>query len=157
MILEEYEDGEGIVLLNSITEHKGKVPYDSIREFRAPDILILRAQVILGRQGEFRFEPFTDAPDSDMPLETVEILPERLSHAETALQQRTPDQIKTVRDLLIREKMTNYEIHGFCSLNSIPDSYDFFDNHSFTDYPFLRRRHSQGSLIAEATFETNAF
>jgi hypothetical protein len=126
LILQEYEDGEGIVLLNSITNHEGKVAYDSIREFRKPDMLILRAQVILGKDGGFNLEILADTPSQELPDDAVEILPERLSHAEMALQQCTPDQIRTLRELLIREKMTNYEIHGFCVFNGIPDSYDFF-------------------------------
>lgn len=128
LIVEEYEDGEGIVLLNTITNHEGKIPYDSIKEFRNPEMLILRAQVILGKDGEFKFEPFIDAPDDDMPGDTVEILPERVSHAQAALAQCTPEQCRGIKELLIREKMSDREMKEFCSLHGIPDGYKFFSN-----------------------------
>lgn len=128
LIVEEYEEGEGIVLLNTITNHEGKIPYDSIREFRNPEMLILCAQVILGKDGEFNFEPFIDAPDDDMPGDTVEILPERVSHAEVTLAQCTPEQRRGIRELLIREKMSNLEMRSFCYDVGIPDGYKFFSN-----------------------------
>jgi hypothetical protein len=128
LIVEEYEDGEGIVLLNTITNHEGKIPYDSIREFRNPEMLILRTQVILGKDGEFNFEPFIDAPDDDMRGDTVEILPERVSHARAALAQCTPEQCRGIKELLIREKMSEREKKEFCSLHGIPDGYKFFSN-----------------------------
>lgn len=126
LILQEYEDGEGIVLLNSITNHEGKVAYDSIREFRKPDMLILRAQVILGKDGGFNLEILADTPSQELPDDAVEILPERLSHTEIALGQCTAEQIRSIRELLIREKMTNLEMQGFCSFNGIPDGHKFF-------------------------------
>ncbi len=128
LILDEYENGEGIVVLNSITNHEGKLPYDSIREFRKPDILILRAQVILGKDGQFSFEVVADTPDQEIPDEVAEMLPERISHAQAALAQCTPEQCRGIKELLIREKMSNSEMKEFCSLHGIPDGYKFFSN-----------------------------
>jgi hypothetical protein len=91
-------------------------------------MLILRAQVILGKDGEFKFEPFIDAPDDDMPGDTVEILTERVFHAEVALAQCTPEQRRGIRELLIREKMSNLEMRSFCYDVGIPDGYKFFSN-----------------------------
>src|SRR4029077_17508640 len=56
LIVREYGDAEGIVLLNTVTNHEGPIPYDSVREFRKPDMLILRAQVGLGRDGKFSID-----------------------------------------------------------------------------------------------------
>ena len=128
LMVEEYENGEGVVLLNTLTNHEGKLPYDSIREFRKPDMLILRARVFLGKNGEFTIVPFTDAPDDEMQPETAEILPERLSHAQAALAQCTREQRRDIKELLIREKMSDREMKEFCTLHGIPDGYKFFSN-----------------------------
>jgi hypothetical protein len=128
LILEEYKDGEGIVLLNTITNHEGELPYDSIREFRKPDMLILRAQVVLGKDGEFTFQVIADTPDQELPDEAAEILPERLAHAQAALAQCTPEQCMGLKALLIQEKMSALEMKEFCDLHGIPDGYKFFSN-----------------------------
>ena len=60
-------------------------------------MLMLRAQVIIGKDGEFNFESFIDAPDDDVPGDTVEILPERVSHAQAALAQCTPEHVEALR------------------------------------------------------------
>lgn len=137
LILDEYEDGEGIVLLNKIINHEGKLPYDSLREFRKPDMLILRAQVVLGKDGQFTFEVIADTHDQELPAEAAEILPDRVSHAEVVLAQCTREQRRGLRELLIREKMSNLEMKFFCDLNDIPDGYKFFskvnDRTSFLD------------------------
>src|SRR3954471_8552449 len=113
-ILSEFGNGAGLMLQNILTEHEGEVPYDSIREFREPETLILRATLKLGKNGEFILEPFVDVRDENDVLPTErEILPERLAHAKTGLSQCTPDEIRTIRELLIREKMTKDEIEGF--------------------------------------------
>jgi hypothetical protein len=69
LILEECDDKDGIVVLNKLTNHEGKIPYDSIREFRKPDMLILRAQVNLGKDGLFEISPFLDGPEGEMITE----------------------------------------------------------------------------------------
>lgn len=80
LIVQEYGDAEGVILLNTVTNHEGPIPYDSVREFRKPDILILRAQVGLGRDGKFSIDPLSDGLDSEMQVETEDIVPERLTH-----------------------------------------------------------------------------
>jgi len=128
LILNEYDDGEGIVVLNSITNHEGRLPYDSIREFRKLDMLILRAQVVLGKEGQFTFEVIADTHDQEMPDEAAEIIPERLAHAQAVLGQCTPEQCQGIKALLIREKMSDREMKEFCDVHGIPDGYKFFSN-----------------------------
>jgi len=43
LIVEEYGNAAGIVVLNKITDHGGQIPYDSIRKWQEPDIVILSA------------------------------------------------------------------------------------------------------------------
>lgn len=43
LIVEEYGQADGIIVLNKITNHEGQIPYDSIREWREPNMVILRA------------------------------------------------------------------------------------------------------------------
>lgn len=67
LILQEYDEGEGIEVLNKITNHRGQIPYDSVREWREPDCVILSTQVNLGKDGLFEITPFLDKPDTEMP------------------------------------------------------------------------------------------
>lgn len=69
LILQEYDEGEGIEVLNKITNHRGQIPYDSIREWREPDNVILSTQVNLGKNGLFEITPFLDAPETEMQIE----------------------------------------------------------------------------------------
>src|SRR5688572_8814677 len=78
LVLQEYE--EGVEILNKITNHGGKIPHDSIREWREPDMVILLAQLNLGKDGIFELTPFLDGPQTEMITEEEEILPERLAH-----------------------------------------------------------------------------
>jgi hypothetical protein len=65
LILQEYDEGEGIEVLNKITNHRGQIPYDSIREWREPDNVILSTQVNLGKEGLFEITPFIDEPETE--------------------------------------------------------------------------------------------
>src|SRR5687768_9135665 len=65
LIVQEYGYSEGVLLMNKFTNHEGTIPYDSIREFRKPDMPILRAQVLLGKGGELRFDPISEGLDSE--------------------------------------------------------------------------------------------
>lgn len=126
LIVEEYGEEEGIVVLNKITNHGGKILYDSIREWREPDMVILAAQVNVGKDGCFEIIPFLDGPETEMLTEDEEIWPERLSFAETTLSRCTPGQLTAIKELLIREKMTNLEMAAFCSSKGIQDGHKFF-------------------------------
>jgi hypothetical protein len=126
LIVQEYGEADGIILLNTVTNHEGPIPYDSIREFRKPDILILRAQVNLGRDGKFSMEPLSDGLDSEMQVEVEDILPERLVHAEIALNKCTEEQKITIRELLIRERMTKAEVQEFCRSKGFEKGHEFF-------------------------------
>jgi hypothetical protein len=126
LIVQEYGEGEGIEVLNKITNHGGNIPYDSIREWREPDMVILSAQVNVGKDGLFEITPFLDGPETEMQPEDEEILPERLSNAEAALKRCTPEQVKGIRALLIQETMTFTEMLMYCENNAIPDGHKFF-------------------------------
>ena len=87
LIVEEYGEEDGIVVLNKITDHGGKIPYDSIRKWQDPNMVILSAQVNVGKDGLFELNQFLDGPETEMMTEEEEILPERLNFVETALRQ----------------------------------------------------------------------
>lgn len=126
LIVQEYGDADGVLLLNTVTNHEGPIPYDSVREFRKPDMLILRAQVRLGKDGEFTIDPISDGLDSEMEVEMEDLLPERLAFAQSQLSKLTEDETKLITQLVIREKMTAGEIQEFCRSIGIPDGSRFF-------------------------------
>lgn len=115
LLVEEYAEQDGVVILNKLTNHEGQIPYDSIREWREPDMVILSAQVNVGKDGFFELTPFHDGPETEMLIEEEEILPERLDFAKTALNHCSPEQVIAIKELLVREKMTNREMQTFCS------------------------------------------
>lgn len=125
LIVEEYDQKEGIVVLNKITNHEGRVPYDSIREFRKPDMLILRAQVNLAKDGLFEISPFLDGRETEMITEEEEILPERMTHAETALDRCTAEEIEVLKEILIKETMEQGEIVACCTRHGIKNGDQF--------------------------------
>lgn len=126
LIVQEYGDADGIILLNTVTNHEGQIPYDSVREFRKPDMLILRAQVCLGKDGEFGIDPISDGLNSEMEVEMEEVLPERLSFVQTQLNKLTEDETKFLTQLVIRVKMTWGEIQEFCRTIGITEAHNFF-------------------------------
>jgi len=126
LIVQEYGDPDGVILLNTVTNHEGPIPYDSVREFRKPDMLILRAQVCLGKDGEFSIDPISDGLDSEMEVEMEEVLPERLAFAQNELSNLPEDETKLITQLVIREKMTVGEIQQFCRSIGIRDGNEFF-------------------------------
>lgn len=67
LIVAEVEGAKSLELSNTVTEHGFSLPYDSIREFRMPNLLILRAQIVLSGKG-VELVPFTDSPD-DKPYD----------------------------------------------------------------------------------------
>ena len=126
LIVEEHDEKESIVVLNKITDHEGRVPYDSIREFRKPEMLILRAQVNLGKDGVFEVSPFLDGPGTEMMTEDEEILPKRITHAQTALRKCPGAYIPVLKEPLIRGTMEQGEIDSFCATNGIPMGHKLF-------------------------------
>ena len=130
LIVQEYGDADGIILLNNVTNHEGQIPYDSVREFRKPDMLILRAQVRLGRDGDFSIDPISDGLNSEMEVEMEEVLPERLAFVQSQLSKLTQDETKFLTQLVIREKMTWGEIQEFCrtiGVRDVSDISNFFN------------------------------
>jgi hypothetical protein len=126
LIVQEYGEADGIILLNTVTNHEGPIPYDSVREFREPDMLILRAQVNLGRGGVFEISPFLDGPDTEMMIEDEDILPERMTHAKTALDLCTVEEIEVLKEILIKQTMEQGEIVACCVKHGIENGYKFF-------------------------------
>jgi hypothetical protein len=132
LIVEEYGEEDGIVVLNKITDHGGKIPYDSIRKWQEPDMVILSAQVNVGRDGLFELSQFLDGPETEMMTEEEEILPERLNFVETQLLQCPKEYIPVLKELLIRRTMEQGEIDAFCATNGIPMGHKFFSKLSGT-------------------------
>lgn len=124
---QEYGDADGIMLFNTVTNHEGPILYDSVREFRKPDMLILRAQVRLGRDGELSIDPISDGLNSEMEVEMEEVLPERLAFIQSQLSKLAEDETKLLAKLVIQEKMTWREIQEFCRAIGITDGSRFFN------------------------------
>lgn len=51
-------DDDASSFLNTVTNHQVTLAPDSIREFREPDLVILRGQIFLHDEGRVTFEPF---------------------------------------------------------------------------------------------------
>ena len=128
LIVEEYCEGEGIVVLNKISNHGGKIPYDSIREWREPHMVILSAQVNVGKDGFFEIVPFLDGPETEMLTEDEEILPERKAHVEVALSKCTAQEIEVLKELLIKQTMEQGEMLASCTRLGVPNAYKFVGN-----------------------------
>ena len=141
LIVEEYGEEDGIVVLNKITEHGGKIPYDSIRKWQEPDMVILSAQVNVGRDGLFELSQFLDGPETEMMTEEEETLPERLNFVETKLLQCPEEYIPVLKELLIRGTMEQGEIDGFCATNGIPMGRNFVPRLSGTSFLDVGDRH----------------
>lgn len=126
LILQEYGDGEGIEILNKITNHGGQIPYDSLREWREPDMVILSAQLNLGKDGIFELAPFLDGPETDMLTEEEEHLPERVAWVKDRLHVCTPEHLALLKQLLIQETMEQGEIVAFLSKHGVREPYPAF-------------------------------
>jgi hypothetical protein len=120
--VEEYGQADGIVVLNKITNHEGQIPYDSIREWREPNMVILRAQVNITKNGRFELSPFLDGPETEMLTEGEEFLPERLEFVKNKLKNLTENQTKLLTELVIRVKMRTDEISDVCRSLGISDA-----------------------------------
>ena len=114
LIVEEYGQADGIVVLNKVTDHGGQIPYDSIRKWQEPDIVILWSQVNVGKNGLFELSPFIDGPETEMLVEGEEFLSERLNFAKKRLNELTENEIKLLAQLVIQVKMGMNEIRAFC-------------------------------------------
>ena len=124
LIVEEYGDADGIVVLNKITDHGGQIPYDSIRKWQEPDIVILSAQVNVGKNGVFELSPFLDGPETEMLTEGEEFLPERFEFVKNKLKNLTENETILLAELVIRVKMTTGEIQQVCRSFGILDGYE---------------------------------
>jgi hypothetical protein len=125
LILQEYGEQEGIEILNQITNHGGKIPYDSMREWREPDMVILLAQLNLGKDGIFELTPFLDGPEAEMIIEEEDILPERLAYVRTTLDSCTVEQKAVLKEILIKQPMEHGEVMASCSRHGIANGSNF--------------------------------
>lgn len=128
LIVEEYGQADGIVILNKITNHGGQIPYDSIRQWQEPDIVILRAQVNIAKNGCFELIPFLDGPETEMLVEGEESPPARIKFVKDKLETLTQSEVKLLTQLVIQVKMGMNEIRAFCFSIGITDRpTDFFN------------------------------
>ncbi len=128
MIVMEYGQAEGIVVLNKITNHGGQIPYDSIRQWQEPDMVILRAQVNIRKNGGFELNPFLDGPETEMLVEGEELLPERVRFVKDRLKGLTDSEIKLLTRLVIQVRMRPNEIWEVCSSIGISGNPRIFFN-----------------------------
>ncbi len=110
VVEEEYGKEEGIVVLNKITNHKGNIPHDSIREWREPNMVILRAQVNVGKDGFFEVVPFLDGPETEMLIEAEAFVPERLEFVKAKLDSLSQQETEVLRRLVIQGRTPSTEI-----------------------------------------------
>ena len=125
-VLHETEDKKGLALKNVLTNHEFVLAYDSINQYRSPDLILLRGQPILNDERSITVEPFIDAPDEAEQEEPPEILADRLTLAEAELRKLTAAEKVGLRELLVRGKMTDTDISLFLSskrLGSYPEFY----------------------------------
>ena len=123
LIVEEYGNQDGIVVLNKITDHGGKIPYDNMRKWQEPDMVILSAQVNVGKDGVFELSQFLDGPETEMMTEEEVFLPERLKFVKNRLDDLTADETKVLTQLVIQVRMTTSEIQIFYRSIGISDAY----------------------------------
>ena len=113
LILSEAEDKKGLAFQNTITNHGFILGYDNIREFRSPNSLILRGQVLLLTNNQIKFEPFLDVPDLDEEMKSSVLEQERKNLAESEIQKLADHEKKALRELLVRESMTDTDVSQY--------------------------------------------
>ena len=148
-ILSESEDKKGLVLQNTIMDKEFVLGYDSIREFRMPDLLVLRGQLTLRNDGTVAIEPFVEAPDTDTTEESVAILAERWRLAETEIERLTLAEKAGLRELLVRDKMTDTDLSLFFDSRGLGPYPEFYKSVS-TKTSFLDREFSGYNAIIPA-------
>jgi len=93
-------------------------------EFRKPDMLILRAQINLGRGGSFEITSFVDGLETEMLTEDEEVPQERMTFVQDRLNQCNPEGIQLLKEILIRQSMEQHEINSLWS--GVRDGYNLF-------------------------------
>jgi hypothetical protein len=114
LIVEECGQADGIVVLNKVTEHGGQIPYDSIRKWQEPDMVILSAQVNVGKDGFFEVVPFLDGPETEMLIEAEAFVPERLEFAKSKLDSLSQQETEVLRRLVVQGRTPAAEILKWC-------------------------------------------
>jgi hypothetical protein len=114
LIVEECGQADGIVVLNKVTEHGGQIPYDSIRKWQEPDMVILSAQVNVGKDGFFEVVPFLDGPETEMLIEAEAFVPERLEFAKAKLDSLSQQETEVLRRLVVQGRTPAAEILKWC-------------------------------------------
>ena len=149
LVLSELEDAKGLLFQNVIMDHEFSLGYDNIREYRSPDLLILRGQLVMKNDAAVSFEPFTDSPETDETDESSAFMDKRLKLAEEELQRLTPAEKAGLHELLVREKMTDTDISRFLESKGY-GPYDLFHTHVSHKTSFLDREFSGLNTIIPA-------
>lgn len=124
LVLNTYNDqGEGIEILHKITNHSGKIPFDHIREWREPDMIILSSQLNLGKDGLFDLCPFHNGPETEILVEAEAFRPERLTFVKSKLKRVSQQETQVLRKLVIQGRTPADEIlRWYLEMGMAPDS-----------------------------------
>jgi len=130
-VIDRTEDNTGLVLKNVITDHEFIVLNDNIDQYRAPALLLLRGQPLITGQQSVSVEPFIDAPEVIEDEDPPEFVAERLELAQGDLKKLTDTERLAVRELLVRDKMTDTDVSQFLEnkgLGPYPQFYQSVSN-----------------------------
>lgn len=140
-ILSETGDGDALLCQNALTNHEFTLHYDSIREFRNPDLLILLGQVHLRKGGQVEIEVFTDSPPNEEGVEAPEIVSDRRELAKAELEKLDEAEKMGLRELLVRDSMTDTDLRRYLESKGFKPYGDFYsavsDKTSFLDRNFI--------------------
>ena len=104
------EGDKGLLLQNTLTDHEFTLGYDSIHDFKMPDILVLRAQPFLTNDTTVTLEPFTDTPDQFTTDLSAPFVAETERIAQTEFERLSDAEKSGLLELLYRDMMTDTDI-----------------------------------------------
>jgi hypothetical protein len=121
------ETGDGLLCQNALTNHEFTLHYDSIREFRNPDLLILLGQVHLRKGGQVEIEVFTDSPPEEERDEASEIVSDRRELAKAEFEKLDEAQKMGLRELLVRDSMTDTDLERYLESKGFKGYQNFYN------------------------------
>ena len=148
LILPEPEGGKDLVFQNTITNHEITLGNDNIREFRSPDIVIIRGQLILEEDAKVTFELFIESPEIEEVEDPQEILDDRRQRAESELGRLSDAEKTGLRELLVRGSMTDTDLSEFLRSEGYGVHSDFYAKVS-TKTSFLKREFAGENTIKD--------
>ena len=137
-VVSETPDTKGLLLKNVFTDHEFLLYYDSIDQYRAPNLLLVRGHAFFTDERSVIIEPFRDAPSIKETEEPLEFSADRIALTEAELQKLTSPERLAMRQLLVQEKMTDTDVTQFLEsrgLGPYLNLYEFVSN----KVPFLDR------------------